>query len=235
MEQQQRSVEDVLRRVPFFTELDEASLAALARQVRTRRYSPGETVIADGWPCEGLSVVVRGHVRVYRSTSDGREQVLRVVGPGRTFNEAAAFDEGLNAEGAVAVDAVVTGLLPSPILRAEIDRHPEIAKAATRVLANRQRALGQMVEDLGVRDVTARVAKLLLGCAGRYDHVVDSAPGACSRITHQEIASMVGSVREVVQRSLKELERKGAIKLERAHIKIVSVGALERFSEGSGD
>jgi CRP/FNR family transcriptional regulator len=235
LEQQQRSVGDVLRRIPFFAELGEASLAALARQVRTRRYSAGKTVVADGWPCEGLSFIVRGHVRVYRSTSDGREQVLRVVGPGRTFNEAAAFDEGLNAEGAVAVDEVVTGLVPSLVLRAEIDRHPEIAKAATRLLANRQRALGQMVEDLGTRDVTARVAKVLLGCAGRYDHVVDGAPGACSRITHQEIASMVGSVREVVQRSLKELERKGAIKLERAHIKIVSIGTLERFSEGSGD
>jgi CRP/FNR family transcriptional regulator len=224
-------VEDVLPRVPFFAELDEASLAALARHVHTRRYSPGETVVADGWPCEGLSFVVRGHVRVYRSTSDGREQVLRVVGPGRTFNEAAAFDEGLNAEGAVAVGEVVTGLVPSLVLRAEIDRHPEIAKAATRLLANRQRALGQMVEDLGVRDVTARVVKVLLGCAGRYDHVA----GTCSRITHQEIASMVGSVREVVQRSLKELERKGAIKLERARIKILSVDTLERFSEGLGD
>lgn len=231
----QRTLGDVLWRIPYFAELKEAALVALARQVRTRRYSPGETILSEGLPCDGLSFVIRGHVRVFRSTSDGREQVLRVVGSGRTFNEAAAFDEGLNAEGAVALDAVVTGLLPSAVLRAAMDRHPEIAKAATRVLAARQRVFGEMVEDLGVRDVTARVARLLLGCAGRHHHAVDGAPEACTRITHQEIATMIGSVREVVQRSLKELERAGAIKLQRARIGIVDVDALERFTERSDD
>lgn len=229
-----RAMADLLRQIPYFASLEGAVADQLARQVRTRRYAPGETIVVEGWPCEGLSFVVQGHVRVYRSTSDGREQVLRVVGPGRTFNDAAAFDEGPNAESAIALDPATIGLVPGARLRTILDRYPEVARAATRVLAARQRALGQVVKDLAARDVTARVATLLLGCAGRHDHMVEGAPEACARITHQEIATMVGSVREVVQRSLKELERAGAIKLERARIGITDIDALKRFSEGEG-
>lgn len=226
---------DLLRQIPYFAELENAVVDELARRVRTRRYSPGETIVVEGWPCDGLSFVIEGHVRVYSSTSDGREQVLRVVGPGRTFNDAATFDEGPNGESAIALGPATVGLVPGAQLRTMLDRHPGIARAATRVLAARQRALGQVVKDLAARDVTARVATLLLGCAGRHDHMVEGAPEACARITHQEIATMVGSAREVVQRSLKELERAGAIKLERARISVADIDALERFSEGRGN
>lgn len=107
-----RAMADLLRQIPYFASLEGAVADQLARQVRTRRYAPGETIVVEGWPCEGLSFVVQGHVRVYRSTSDGREQVLRVVGPGRTFNDAAAFDEGPNAESAIALDPATIGLVP---------------------------------------------------------------------------------------------------------------------------
>lgn len=228
-----RAMADILRQIPYFAELDDATTDDLARQVRTRRFAPGETIVVEGWLCEGLWFIVRGHVRVYRSAPDGREQVLRVVGPGRTFNDTAAFDEGPNAESAAALGPVTAGLVPGALLRAMLDRHLEIAKAATRVLAARQRALGHVVKDLAGADVTARVATLILGCAGRHDHMVEGAPEACARITQQEIATMIGSVREVVQRSLKELERAGAIKLERARVSIVDIKALERRSAGT--
>jgi CRP-like cAMP-binding protein len=64
-----------------------------------------------------------------------------------------------------------------------------------------QRTLGSVVEDLTLRDVTTRIARLLLGCIGRRAHILEHAANACDRVTHQEIASMVGSVCEVVQRA----------------------------------
>lgn len=224
-----------LRRVPYFADLDDVTLAGLAGQVRMRRYEPGETILVEGWPCDGLSFVIRGHVRLFRSGPAGREQVLRVVGPGRTFNDAAVFDEGPNPEGATALGPATVGLVPGATVRALLDRHPEIVKAAVGVLAARQRALGQVVEDLALRDVTARVAGLLLGCVGRHEHMIEGASEACARITHQEIAAMIGSVREVVQRALKELERAGAIRLERARICILDADMLARLTEASRD
>jgi CRP/FNR family transcriptional regulator len=106
--------------------------------------------------------------------------------------------------------------------------------AVIRTLASRMRALTILVEDLSLRGVVARVAKRLLECA-RGDHtMVEGSPGACARLTQHELAAITGSVREVVQRALKNLEQDGAIRMERARIVILDHVALERWSESSG-
>jgi CRP-like cAMP-binding protein len=112
-----------------------------------------------------------------------------------------------------------------------VDRHPEAAKAALKLLSSRQRTLGRVVEDLALRDVTACVARLLLGCVGRHQHILEHADEACAHITHHEIAAMIGSVREVAQRALKQLERDGAIALERSRIKVSDVAKLEAWAQ----
>jgi CRP/FNR family transcriptional regulator len=221
---------DLLARIPYFAALDSQALADVGRLVRRRTCATGEAVLIEGQPCQGLFFVVEGQVRLVRSSGEGREHVLRVLGPGATFNDVAVFDGGPNSDGAVAVGPTVVGFIPKASMIALVDRHPEVARAALKLLSSRQRTLGAVVEDLALRDVTTRVARLLLGCMGRHEHIVDQAPEACARITHQEIASMVGSVREVVQRALKELERDGAIGLERTRIRIRDQSRLERWA-----
>lgn len=221
---------NLLAQIPYFAGLDSRTLVELGRAVRRRILAAGETVLVEGKPCEGLYFVIQGQVRLIRGSSDGREHVLRVLGPGATFNDIAVFDDGSNSDGAVAVGPTTVGFLPKATMVALIDRHPQIAKAALKLLSSRQRALGSIVEDLALRDVTTRVARLLLGCMGHHEHILEQAPEACMRITHQEIASMVGSVREVVQRALKDLERDGAIALERTRIRIRDLPKLEQWA-----
>jgi CRP-like cAMP-binding protein len=223
--------DDLLAQIPYFAGLDAPALAAIGRAVRRRRLTAGEVVLVEGQPCEGLYFVVAGQVRLVRGSGGGREYVLGVLGPGATFNDIAVFDGGPNSDGAVAVGPTTIGFIPKADMFALIERHPEVAKAALKLLSSRQRTLGGMVEDLALRDVTTRVARLLLGCTGRHGHIVERAPEACARITHQEIASMVGSVREVVQRALKELERDGAIALERWRIRVRDQAKLERWGQ----
>ncbi|AGK56396.1 CRP/FNR family transcriptional regulator [Hyphomicrobium denitrificans 1NES1] len=219
--------DDLLAQLPYFTGLDRRILKEIARAVRRRTFAAGETILAEGKPCEGLYFVIQGQVRLTRGSAVGRGHVLRVLGPGATFNEVAVFDGGPNSDSAVAVGATTVGLIPKGNVIALIERDPQVAKAALQLMSSRQRALGNIVEDLALRDVTSRVARLLLGCMGQHMHVVEQAPDACASITHQEIASMVGSVREVVQRALKELERDGAIALERSRIRIRDQAKLE--------
>lgn len=221
---------DLLGQIPYFAGLDKPTLADLARTLRRRGLAAAETVLVEGKPCEGLYFVIQGQVRLIRGTSEGREHVLRVLGPGATFNDVAVFDGGPNSDGAVAVGPTTVGFIPKANMVALIDRHPEVAKAALQLLSSRQRALGAVVEDLALRDVTTRVARLLLACVGQQAHIVEHAPDACARITHQEIASMVGSVREVVQRALKDLERDGAVALERTRIRVLDQRKLERWA-----
>ncbi|MCC7045977.1 MAG: Crp/Fnr family transcriptional regulator [Alphaproteobacteria bacterium] len=171
-----------------------------------------------------------GQARLVRRSAEGREHVLRVLGPGATFNDAPVFDGGPNADTAVAVGPTEVGLIGQATMTAIVDRHPEVARAALKLLATRQRSLAGAVEDLALRDVTGRVARLILGCIGQHAHTVEKAEHACDRITRQEIASMVGSVREVVQRALKQLERDGAITLERNRIRVRDPARLERWA-----
>jgi CRP-like cAMP-binding protein len=216
--------------IPYFAGLDAQARAEIARAIRRRTARSGEQILTEGEPCDGLYFVIEGQVRLMKVSPEGREHVVRVLGPGATFNEAAVFDGGPNSDNAVAIGATVVGMLPSAEMVRLIDKYPQVGRAALKLLAGRQRALGRVVEDLALRDVTTRVARLLLGCLGRHEDVVEHAPAACARITHQEIAAMVGSVREVVQRALKELERDGAIALERTRIRIRDPAKLERWA-----
>jgi CRP/FNR family transcriptional regulator len=227
------SLQNELAQLPYFADLTGETLATLARAAHEREVQAGEQILIAGEPCEGLYFVVDGQVRLIKTSADGREHVMGVLGPGATFNDIAVFDGGPNSDSAVAVERTTIGFVPKGAMTRLIDSHPTVAKAALRLFSSRQRTLGLVVEDLALRDVTARVARLLLGCVGRHEHILEHADRACARITHQEIATMVGSVREVVQRALKELERDGAIALERSHIEVLDPAKLGRWAQTS--
>lgn len=228
---QMPSPDALLAGISYFAGLDESARAEVARLVRRRKVGAGETILVEGMPCDGLYFVIAGQVRLIRTAAEGRQHVLRVLGPGASFNDVAVFDGGPNADGAVAVGPTTIGFISRANMGALVDRYPVVAKAALTLMSSRQRTLGTVVEDLALRDVTARVARLLLGCIGRHEHIIEKAEFACVRITHQEIATMVGSVREVVQRALKELERDGAITLERSRVDIRDQARLEHWAD----
>ncbi len=222
----------LLAQIPYFAGLDAATLIELARAVRRRRYDPGAHILEQGDPCEGLRFVIDGEVRLMRASAEGREHVLGVLGPGATFGDVAVFDGGPNPDTALAVGTTTVGLVPMRTMSMLLESHPQVAKAAVRLLSARQRSLAAVVEDLALRDVTQRVARLLLGCVGREPHMIEKAEAACAHITHREIATMVGSVREVVQRSLKSLEADGAITVERGRIAVRDPVKLREWAGG---
>lgn len=229
------SIRELLAELPYFTRLSGQELSALARLVRRRQVAAGEQIIIEGEPCEGLYFVIDGQVRGVKTSAGGREHVIHVLGPGATFNDIAVFDGGPNSDSAVAVGRTTVGFIPKAAVLRLIESHPEVAKAGLKLLSSRQRALGHVVGDLALREVTARLARLLLACAGRQEHIVERAQDACRRITHQEVATMIGTVREVVQRALKQLERDGAIAMERSRLEVRDIAKLERWAEASPD
>lgn len=223
--------EEVLEKLPYFSGLPGEIISEIAQCVRTSSLATREQALTEGEECKGLHFVVRGQVRLIKSFADGREQILAVLGPGTTFNDIAVFDGGPNPYNAVAVGETLLGFIPKARVLDLFERHPDMARAALKTVSARQRQLAAMVQDLAMRDVTARIARLLLGCVGRERHMLENAGSACERITHHEIASMIGSAREVVQRALKQLERDSAISLERARIRVRDIEKLERLAE----
>jgi CRP/FNR family transcriptional regulator len=212
-----------LRRVNYFHDLAEPELHRLLALVVEQRLQAGQVLFLEGEPCQGMYLVYEGRVRIYKASPEGREQVLTVARPGETFAEVPVFDGGPNPASADAMEPSVVYLFPIADLNALVRTSPEIALGVIRVFAMRLRHLTRLVEDLSFRHVTARVAKLLLQAAQ------GEGAAAGSRLTQQEMAAMIGTAREVVARSLRNLEQQGAIQVQRGQIVIVRPELLERL------
>jgi CRP-like cAMP-binding protein len=225
----------LLRKVPYFADLESGALRRLAGLSRVRNYRKDEVILWEGEPCEGLHVVLRGRVKVFKRSEEGREQVLLVIGPGRSFNDVPVFDGGANPGSVAALDPCTIAMLPKPEVLRLAERHPAMAMAVIRILAARMRGLTVVVVDLALRTVTARVAKVLMESAGGRASLIETPAESGVRLTQSQLAAMTGTVREVVQRALKTLEHHGAIKLARGRITVLDATALKRWAEGHED
>ena len=210
---------DALKSQPYFGALDRAELERLARTLIERSFEKDEMIFLEGEPCQGLYIVRDGLVKIYKISDEGREQILRYMSPGESFNEVAVFDGGTNPANVSAVQASTLWVVPSASVVDLITRRPEVALAVIRYLGARVRHLVALVEDLALRHVTARLAKLLL----------ETATGQQPTLTQQEMASRLGTVREMIGRSLKQMEAKGLIELERGKIVILDRKGLEKL------
>jgi CRP-like cAMP-binding protein len=221
----------LLKQVPYFASLPPSDLRELAAGLRQRHYQAGDVIFRKGDRCDGLCIVLSGRVRTVMTSAEGREQVLKVFGPGRTFAEIPVFDDQPLPADAVAVTDSTIALVPPAEVVDLLKHHPDVALDVIRLFASRLRAYKVFVEDLSLRNVVARVAKLLLDRARGQTTLVEDAASLRLQYTQDEIGAMVGSVREVVQRSLKTLEQAGVIQMTRGQIRIIDVEGLNLWIE----
>ena len=225
----------LLRQVPYFASVPPDDLAELARGLRERRYRAGDVIFRKGDQSEGLCIVLSGRVRTVRTSAEGREQVLKVFGAGRTFADIAVFDDEPQPAEAIAISESTIAFVPQADLLNLLRRHPDAAIDALRLFAARLRAYKQMVEDLSLRTVVARVARVLVDRVRGAQTLVEEPASSNPHHTQEEIAAMVGSVREVVQRALKTLENAGLIQMARGQIQVIDSRALASWIELDAD
>jgi len=217
---------DFLKSIPYFSGLSPAELDSIRRRLFEIKAARGEVILLEGEPAESLFFVVSGVVKVFKTSIEGKEQILSIVRPGESFNDVSVFDGGPNPTSAQAMGPVVLYGIKNNDLKVILREHPQVVLNIIKVLAERVRQLVSLVEDLSFRRVIGRVAKILLEHAG-------DGTGPRPQLTQQEMAAMAGTVREVVARSLKALEEEGAIRLDRHRIVITDKEALQEMVETS--
>lgn len=215
---------DALARLSFFAGLEEGTLREIASQVTERTFARGQVIAFEGDPCQSVYVVTRGVVRTRRLSLEGREQVLAYLGPGESFDFVAALDRGVNLATADALTAATLYIIPCDSFRRIVRDHHEVALAVMKYLASEVRRLSDMVESLALHTVRARLAGFLLA---RADGTLPS-----KRWTQEEIAAQIGTVREMVGRSLRRLASDGLVRRERGRITIVDRAGLEEAAGG---
>jgi CRP-like cAMP-binding protein len=212
---------EVLRHIPLFATLSQEDLAQVAAMTRERHYERGDLILLEGDLGGALHYVHTGLVKVFKTSPSGKEQVLRLIAVGYTFNDVPALDGGPNPASVAAMEASTVYAIRRAELLGLIMTRPEVAAAVVRTLTAALRNLVALVEDLSLRRVTARVAKMLLD----QEEASQKAQRAY-HLTQQEMAALAGSAREVVGRSLKELEMAGAIEMRQGRAVVINLERL---------
>jgi len=205
-----------LRDNSYFTNLREPIQAEIAKGMRLCRFERGEIVFWEADECAGLHMIRSGSVKLFKVSPHGRELVVKVLEEGATFNEVPVFDNGSNPINAAALEDCEIWIIEAGLLQDCLYRYPEMAQSVILNLSQNLRNLLKIVEELSFFQVTNRLARLISQLPS--EQLVGERE---DRLTQDELAARLGTVREVVARALRELERSGAIQVQRRQIHVV--------------
>jgi CRP/FNR family transcriptional regulator len=216
-----------LASVPTFAGLDPTTLAAVARAAIRQTYAANQVVFLEREPAAGLYVVQEGWLKAIKSSPTGREQILRVVGPGETFNEISVLAGSANLATVVALEPAALWVIPTADMLRLLEEHPHLARVVIQHLAARVQHLIALVEDLSLRTVEARLARLLL------EQAADGVIARRRWSTQAELAARLGTVPDVLNRALRSLIEAGHVQVERHQIRILDHAKLEAIALAS--
>ncbi len=216
------SLAPVLRRVPLFAELSDGEIARLGDLARDRSYPRNSVILFEDDPGDALYVVISGLVKVVLIGEDGREVILSVLKEGDFFGEMSLIDDQPRSAHVIAMEDSSLLVMRREDFQHRLREAPGVAIGMLRAMSRRLREADEKIGGLVLLDVNGRVAKLLLGMADENDGV-----HITRRVTHHTIAQMVGSSRETVSRTMRDLVDRGLIEVTRKAITIRDRAALQ--------
>lgn len=212
----------LLGTVPLFSGLEQEERSGLAKLFIERKFSKNGVIVFAGDPGDALFVVASGQVKVVRVSEDGREVILSVLGPGSFFGEMSLVDDKPRSAHVIAMEDSRMLVLLRREFEAHVRLHPDVAIGLLRELSRRLRRADQSIANLVLLDVNGRVADLLLRLAGEED-----GSRITRRLTHQTIAQMIGTSRETVSRTMRQLVTGNVITTSRREIVLLNPAALQ--------
>jgi CRP-like cAMP-binding protein len=219
----------VLESVPLFRDMTPDDLGTLAAGLRTRRYRRGEVIFHQGDPGDALHIILTGRVKISSPSDTGVEAILTTLRAGEFFGSLALLDGAPRSASATAVEATETLILPRERFRQLVNDSPEIRDHVFAELARELRRLTYHVEELHFLDIAGRLAARLARMAEEQGATAgDGEIRLEGPITQGELAAMVGSTRQSVNKLLGYLTEDGLIRQERDAIVVLDLGGLQQ-------
>jgi CRP/FNR family transcriptional regulator len=227
-----------LKRTVLFGNLQPEQLTELSALARKRELAQGELLFLAGEKAAGLFVIVSGRIRAFRVNMQGREQTIHIEREGATLAEVPVFDDGSYPATAVAEEPTTVLFLEKSDIRRFMLQHPEVSLTALKLMAQRLRGHADLVDALSLQQVGQRLARFLLSLSRDRGSRTGAGLQFDLALSNEDLARRVGSVREVISRTLTRLERDGLIAHlpgtksgKRRRLLIADEAALAKYAE----
>jgi CRP-like cAMP-binding protein len=216
----------VLRRVPLFRDFEEAELAQIASVVAIQRFGKHHFIVRESELGDAFFIIIKGSTAVCRVAPDGRETILSILKEGEFFGEMTMFDSSLRSASIKTLTEVEVGTITRSEFLALLDRSPKIGRLLVIELAERLRAANAIIASTTSQDIRARLATLLLSLSDKFGEPVPSGIKIALRLTNQEMASMIGTTRETVNRTLNRFWDDQLVDMRTAYVVVTSPDKL---------
>jgi CRP/FNR family transcriptional regulator len=205
-----------IKNIEYFKTLSEVQIAEVAGFLKEENYEAEENLFIEGERSKGIYFVKSGTIKIYKSSKDGKEQILKLCYAGESFNDVTVFSANINPASADAVNKSTVFLLSKENLENLIFKYPEISFNIIRSLTDKLRFLTSRIEDLSLKHTQERIGKILLLFEGQ-------------KLSQKMIADIAGTAREVVSRALREFSNQDIIRLNKREIEIIDKGKLKKL------
>jgi CRP/FNR family transcriptional regulator, cyclic AMP receptor protein len=219
----------LLQSTKYFENIEASQLETILPYFKEVQHEKGVQFLSEGSRSDALFFIVSGLVKVFKTSSNGKEQVLHIAPPGDSLNDVSLFDGEPNAAGMVTLTQTMLYYVKKDDIFKILRENPAIMLNVIKALASRIRRDAKLLEDISSSQVLGRLAKLFLGRYGGEDLT------AGLNLTQKDLASLVGSSREMVNRSLKTIEEMGGIRMSRRKVFILDKDVLHKIAEGNPD
>lgn len=216
-----------LRAIPLFRDFNEAQIDAVSAVVTNQHVGRHQFVVREGDPGETFYLIVEGSVAVCRITTDGRETILSILKEGDFFGEMSILDSSLRSASIKTLTEVELGIIKRDDFIALLDNNPQIGRLLVIELSERLRAANQLIAATTSQDIRSRLASLLLNLSENFGEPAENGVRISLRLTNQEMANMIGTTRETVNRTLNRFWDDRMIDMRTSHVVVVDQGRLK--------
>lgn len=223
----------VLEKTALFSGLSQPELRMLASRTVRKLFSSGELLFSEGEPCNGFHIIARGKVRIFKTSVNGREQVLAVNGPGESVAELPVFDGGPYPASAMAIEDAEIAFISRRDFHAFCVEHPEVPLKVLSVVGARLRRLVGIIEELSFTTIRQRLIAVLVKLAQSQGKKTERGVEFQLPGTHQELANQLGTVRELISRNLMRLQAEGLLDVDARQIVVRDIKGLNALLESA--
>lgn len=221
-------VKDSIRYIPLFQGLPNSQIEELSRIAIRHSFLKEQMIFSEGDEADGLYILISGRVKIFKLSSEGKEQILHIIEALEPFGEVPAFTGRRFPAHAEAIEDSTTLLFPRDSIIQSIKNDPSLAFNMLALLSQRLRQFTVLVENLSLKEVPQRLAAymLLLSDREKTDYIE-------LNINKRQLASLLGTIPETMSRILNRMKTNGLIEVQGRKIKLIDKKAIEALVYGA--